>query len=348
MQKDDQRPDIPLLSTGEDAPYLPLKDVLQQVKLSRSVLRGYYPPATIKALSYTPGLVDMLTKDLEKEGFRRFRYFREGSNAIILETVDNQLVRISAPVYDAATKIYAPDKRMHSSDPYSGYGVRNSRIWHPIILQPISTHDYENEGKPYLRYEVLPKLHRIYGGKAEDRDKIKIIEEALHKSGISILDLDNKNVGSLLLPDGREILLALDVGMAVFRKDPRTCGTGEHLKPWLTPDGHFLQCEAEPRIKSHPKRQGTPSGVVPDEEIGSYERARKRYVRQPSATTELLNRGLYPEEINELMEQAAKEPLRRNETHYERMLRLAERYDDRSGNAISSNKDPHSAPSGRS
>ena len=113
-------------------------------------------------------------------GFRRLTYFDSGEHALVLDTVDDQLVRI-----------VQKSERRRDSIPY--------------VLQPIYATSDNVEEMLGFRIEVLPKLHAK--GTGEGRH-IYSLEVALAKSDYYFRSHTLENVR--LLPDGTPIIVDAD------------------------------------------------------------------------------------------------------------------------------------------
>lgn len=115
---------------------------------------------------------------VEDLGFRRLTYFDSGTHALVLDTVDDQLVRI----------VHKSERRRDSI---------------PHVLHPIYATSNEEEQMLGFRIEVLPKLY-VEG----TREHAYSLTEALAKLGYNFRSNTPENVR--LLPDGTPIIVDAD------------------------------------------------------------------------------------------------------------------------------------------
>jgi hypothetical protein len=207
--------------------------------------RYNYYPWVVDELAHNGRLLNTLTKELSNMGFRKFSYLGAGDNSLVLETTENQLVRICL----------------------QGMGENGLRPDHPAILQPI-VRQIIHQGIPFDRHtlmiEVMPKV-RTQGVEAHHA---ALLEEGLKKSGYILDDMyeiDAKNpfgkrirdkagnpvyrttnIG-LIDVDGKTAPVLIDTGR--IRKIKRTAKDNTHLAPWLDADGTWLQKKFDPRIE---------------------------------------------------------------------------------------------------
>jgi len=155
-----------------------------------------------EALKDWPVLRGLLAGKFDELGFRRLAYVGSGDFAIVLKTVENQVVRISVDTEE------------------------NKRPKHPAILQPHVTYlvrDESNPESPVLRVEVLVQVKdkdaRAVSGidtEGVGSDHVKVLKDVLGKSGLEPQDLQIKNIA--LLSDGTPVVID---GGAV-RQNPNT------------------------------------------------------------------------------------------------------------------------------
>ena len=216
---------------------------------------GNYFCSAFRAIRQNPEIFKIVSETLKILGMRRFQYIANGDRAMILKSIDNQIIRIS-------------------------YAERsNPRLYHPCVLQPIKHYDFNQFPRP-LRIEVMP---RMQSDKNNQRPKPITLEdeerlyEALEESNLCAPDLNLRNAA--YLKDGTPIIIDADVVEPIgFRKFNRATLPilldGDHLEDWhteITTDSGkkrvWKQHACFPAIQT-----GVLSGVITGNEIGNLEK----------------------------------------------------------------------------
>ncbi|NCY24959.1 MAG: hypothetical protein EBX37_08850 [Alphaproteobacteria bacterium] len=289
---------------------------MAQVETQAAQAEGFYPlahfikhpqhyPWVVHLMKYDDGLVKATANALADMGFRKFRFLGAGGLSLVLDTTENQVVRISA------------------RDMVGDNGLRPR---HPAILQPIfrkrMSHGLPLPGDRHtLILEVLPKV-RTEGVTQQHAAQV---EDALRKSGYEVEDMfaiDNVgrkirdesghaiyrtcNIG-LIDIDGKSVPVLIDPGL--IRRCRRTARNDEHLKPWLDDKGRWLQQVFEDRT--------APTNVIDKEALRKVEhvlRGKKPLLarlglkadtrRQSELVNAITNDGMYGDEVATLLQRA--------------------------------------------
>lgn len=231
-----------------------------------------------------------MVRTLGDMGFRHFNYVGTGNFSLVLNTTDNQVVRV-----------------------YKKTSGTKDRPVHPAILQAIATREFNVGEKEYV-IEVLPKIRNTRAG-FQDCEKVNA---ALLKSGIRVSDYNAPgNIGYIRVR-GENVPVLLDPGMAEYLPEyNQKKDATEHLQPWLAADGSWLQHMVEERSK--------PSGVITGDELKNVERVTgKRRGRVGQTATAIAKDGFYQPEV-EAMYARAMYKLDRNPTENFSDLLKAER-----------------------
>ncbi len=194
--------------------------------------------------------VRLLANALEKQGFRKIKFFKAGLNSILFETAENQLLRICS----------------HSHQSTNALG---GNATHPAILQPIAEFALHLSDAPRLVISVMPKV-RTNNVKWEH---IEALKEVFEESGINVRELNAPNIGLIDIPEHGifDLPVLIDTGTATgSRIVPQEKKILE--KKWRAsriadvPDGTPWQNIFDPRIGT-----GRAENVVNDEQLAKLE-----------------------------------------------------------------------------
>jgi hypothetical protein len=253
-----------------------------------------YQSAIERLLSGNSAVLSSVTRELDRLGFRRFSVLGRGSNALVLTTTDNQLVRLSR----------------------AGNTERLTRPSHPAILEalfreilPVTANAGDSARKYDIILEVLPKINPCYSHR-------NLLASALRLSGLQPYDIHHTgNVGEIEF-EGKTIPLLIDVGL--IKKDyaytpEENAKLKKALSLWLTKDGEWIQRKwlKAQRQKFDLMQNATGlTGAIPREQVENLDsvlRGPDDAARRESQTVKALNEdGMYEGELADLYDRAAK------------------------------------------
>lgn len=224
-----------------------------------------HPSHVIHPLSEDKALGQAVSAHLASLGFRRFSYFGAGAFALVLSTVEGQLVRLSLSKKES------------------------QRPSHPAILQPQYTAFVRNRGKPTVRIEVFPEVKTEGITIAE----IDALSKILWQDGIFPCDIyTHGNVGRL--PGGQ--LVALDAGQFMTYSAGKMGVDDLKQGGWIDAQGEWAQHHCFPQIKQH-----RITGTAPQKILERLEAKRGK----GSLVVQALADGFYPSEAGQLFIDAA-------------------------------------------
>lgn len=269
--------------------------------LSFFVRQPQHYPWVVHLMDYHPGLLKAAGDALADMGFRRFRFLGAGGLSLVLETTENQVVRISA------------------RDAVGDNGLRPK---HPAVLQPIAsrriTHGLLPGERHTLILEVLPRV-RTWG---VTQAHAAMVEGALRKSGLEAEDMfatdtigrtlrdaagaplyRTCNIG-LIDVDGQSVPVLIDPGL--LRRCRRGAPDDAHLEPWLDAAGRSAQQRYDGR--------SAPSNIIDGPALRRAERAQRGVkplaarlglgadTRRESQLVQAIREdGLYPDQLQALL-----------------------------------------------
>lgn len=241
---------------------------------------GTDPPYNgFEALKEWPTLRKLAIEKLNELGFRRFAYIGHGDFAIVLKTVENQVVRISVD------------------------SEENKRLIHPAILQPYITyliHDKSEARSPTLRLEVLTQIKDLDGHTQPEisienitEEHVNILKKILRKSGLFPLDLSIKNIA--LLTDGTPVVI--DGGAVTLQSDMKMSMDENILQDWLVVDKYGIKTWKQ--YAFHPEiEKGEVHGTLKPADI---EMLRRESGEDSQLYLAALEDGLYRAELGQLI-----------------------------------------------
>ncbi len=217
---------------------------------------------------------------LSEIGFRQFAYFDSGEHAIVLDTVEDQLVRIVL-------------------------SIERKRDFVPHVLQPIYATSELAEHALGFRIDVLPKLFNK-GTEVHEH----ALEVALAKVHYHFRSLYSRNV--MLLPDGTPIIVDGDAVLteAEFREKVkqrfvniyRDVKTFDEFKS--EPDPPYYWGEMNDQTSWKQKKllpqigTGELTGVIPGQRLRALE---VKFGTQDHLVVAIRDEGLYPVQLSETL-----------------------------------------------
>ena len=228
-----------------------------------------------------------IDKKLATQGFRLLKYFKQGSEALLFETTENQLLRIC-----------------HKDN----MGVPNR---HPAILHPRRKFDIRMPDDRELETLTVSIMPRVRTTGVTDQH-VKMLDEALLKAGYYVPDICIENVGLIDIPERgiQDLPVLIDTGLLKRIADvqgndwelwqklsglPRTSEKKLRSR-WLSPDGTPWQNIFDPRIGT-----GKPTGVIPEKELKTLQQ------QHPNSTiiVPTITGGGYSAHVRAALEEAA-------------------------------------------